>query len=386
MTGPDGTTTEARGVRQLLIRLCSDPWRKGAAIVLAILLWNFLDSQITKTKEVVCQLHVVDAAETAMSAAEPGESVMDVRIPGRQFSYRAFLDATANNRPLTEVTLYFRGPKRVIDRITEEHFWVLATQLKSDATSFVFDRGHVEMRKELRDAMQSMSPSSVRVEIEPNRERQVPLSPQNVKVERPAGSNGDADLSRLMINEARFRPGTARFWGTESNVDKIPLDGYLFELMLTSVKREDLTGTEYEAPLYLLDPIASLVEEWEPELPHIVIPLRPAWQEHSLSVPVSLDLQNTSHTLENFEAVPDHKVKFKAAGALATELRLKTPVELAKWAQENLRVLAYMPPDRDPTRAIEGRLIFLQEQGWQENRDFSYEMLSINLELKKQGG
>lgn len=377
------TKGDAHTVRLLLGRLCSDPWRKGAAIVVAVLLWYFLDGQITKTKEVVCQLHVVDAAETVMSAADPGQSVMDVRIPGRQFSYRQFRDATATERELTEVTLYFSGPKRVIARIAEEHFWVLATRLKPGATSFVFDRAHVEMRKELRDAMESMSPSSVRVEIEPNKEKQVPLSPQNVRFERPAAANGHADLSRLMIEDARFRPGTARFWGTESNLDKIPLDGNLFELILTSLKNEDLTGTEYEAPIYLLDHIAGLVEEWEPELPRIVIPLRPEWQEHSLEVPVALDLENSSYTEQQLEAVPDHKVKFKAAGTLATELRLKSQLELATWARDNLRVLAYMPPDRDPTRAIEGRLIFLQKHGWQENRDFSYEMLSINLELKK---
>jgi hypothetical protein len=214
----------------------------------------------------------------------------------------------------------------------------------------------------------------------------------DLRLPAPSGNGGTDYQSRLQLDRASFNPGFVRLYGTKSDLEKIErqTSEKLFELVL---RPRDFEGNEVKAALSLRtfkdERNVIIPIRCEPTNPGITVPLTPEYERYMLhQVPVLLDLASTDYTLEDFEQVPRHQVTLDVASNLsvANQLHNRTDEEQIAWADENLRVLAHVEKDFDPTRPISGRLVFLKQphDNLRFGRDYTYEMLPITLALKRQ--
>jgi len=375
-------------VRVLLARICSDPWRKGTSIALAILLWYFLDSRLTKETTIVCELHVVDAEKTLVSdPSGPDRGVLDFRLSTREYTSKGFR-AAPGDRQVTQVVLHFQGPANLIDKIqpARETFHVRAKALAGE-TFFEFDKSMIQGDRDLEQALVKMEPSRIALDVERNDKRPVNLSRDKVLVLTPQESNGDTPYrDRLLLDRAVFKPNVATLFGTQSDLAQVSDEG-VFELDLSS-RANDFNGNEIKGKLKLRtfkDADGLPIEVGCDTTPDITVPLRPRYDRFGLFVKVAPDLLSTTYTLEDFEPVENHKVNLRVNSnvSLAAEISRLDAAQQKEWVDQNLRVLVHVPKDiEDPTRAIEGRLWFVKHPELVRGRDYDFDMLPISLRLK----
>lgn len=384
-SGTASGSTQSRA-RLLLSRLCSDPWRKGTSIVLAVLLWYFLDSRLTKETTLICELHVVDSEKNAVTdPTGPDRAVLDFRLSTREYSSMGFR-AVPGDTTITEVVLHFRGPDHLIDSIkpSKEKFHVRDIEARAGNTFFEFDRSMIQGPRDLVQALVKMEPSRVALDVEKNDVRPINLSAEDLKVLVPPDTTGNGDTpyySRLLLEKATFKPASVTLFGTQSDLAKFP-DKQMFELDLRK-RGNEFNGIEIKGKLRLLtikDQDGNPIPVGCAAVPDITIPLRPKYEHIGLYVPVTVDLKSTNYKEGDFQPVPDHKVNLRVNSnlSLAMEIHRLDPAEV----KDYLRVFVHVPKEKGPDRAIEPKLVFLQHPDLVRGRDYTFDMMAISLKLK----
>jgi len=376
MRSPTNSKRDAAnaGKSDLLRRLLSDPWRKLAAIVLATLLWAFLDSQITKTTTLHCQLRIVDAV-TGYSTEDiaDGESVLDVQLATDNFTPGSF--RSPNDDVVTEITLSFTGPDYLISTIQPGERFFVRTRPHPGDPFLEFDVKKIQGNREVMRSLQRMSPSRVKLDLATNGSEELPLAPDLVHIDLPEPDDDQDYGAKLEPTEMTFSPSIVTLRGTIANLARMQSvlrKDPLFDLNLRD-RRDDFGQSEIRGWLTLRELAKNLNVTCTPESPTVKIPLRPDWEDYPLHVPVLLDCENTPYSEELFEDIPDLKVTLSATGKLANELRARRDT-LDAWARDNVRVVATLRKDyraEAPTN-IEGRLFFPENPTLRKGRDYKY--------------
>ncbi len=151
----------------LLGVLLDDPWRKLASIVLAVLLWEFLDDQVTE--------HVsVDAAMKAMGPAEDATAVESntvvLRVDTQSYSVLEIKDARTGEA-IHDLSLMLSGAKRLVAAAAQEAVFqvTLEPELRGGRTVAEFDVTDVNaVTARYQGLVQSMNPPKLVVELEQN--------------------------------------------------------------------------------------------------------------------------------------------------------------------------------------------------------------------------
>ena len=108
-------TSELRTHFSLTAAIFSDPWRKLAAVVLALLLWHHLDSRVTDFKKLTLTLVESDTSQP-FSAQLHKE--LQVRIDKRIYSLERTTDAVTGDE-IQGIELVLEGPKHLIQSLEE---------------------------------------------------------------------------------------------------------------------------------------------------------------------------------------------------------------------------------------------------------------------------
>lgn len=360
-------------------RALVDPWRKLASLMLAILLWWFLDSQITRTKELVCSLEVVDAINGRESP--PGQAVVDVHVPLLEFTPGKFRDP--RNRDINSIIVRFSGPSHEIDSINAHEQFYVRNLPKSKDNFLEFDKSMIQGPREILPLISEMEPSRVRLDLEPNAKKAITLSYEIVGRKLPPGSSGDNLQERLDMTQATFRPSSVVLRGTANSLQRIPQD-ILFEVDLFDRPPEDFRGTEIRASLSLSPKLTALGVRSEPAAPIITIPLRPEWEQHQFPVAILIDPSLTPYEPRDFDEVPEQTITLRVSGILAAELHGKDDAALHEWGRKNLTMLAKLTEVTNPSGEISVTpKAFFPNHVVREGIDYQFDMQPVTLVLRK---
>ena len=157
-------------------------------IGLAVLLWLYLDSQITDTKDLEFRLRVTDPTESAQHDLSAGVTLA-LQLPRDQFTLVEFRDGL-ENQVISSVALTFRGPRHLINRLEENlGFTVTPTSedLRKIENYFEFDARMIRARNpEFQSLLTGMTPRLVHAVVGRNEQRAVTVTPDLVDVKPPA--------------------------------------------------------------------------------------------------------------------------------------------------------------------------------------------------------
>jgi hypothetical protein len=332
-----------------------DPYRKLAAIVLAIGLWFLINLQIEDSKTLTMRLVVVDQQRTT----RPNTHQVSVELPLGLIVGRKFLDG---DTVIETVKVELSGPRGRIETIDKEPIDLQVRGLltnertKSDAASqgFVeFTKADIQRTLQLsKDIRIELSPARIRLQVESIKNYPLELSPSVIDLHVD-----DPDLAkRLRLDTATFSHQTAVILGPASELEKINrspgakllhawLKGAASERQITTVV--DLAAEHKDLGLRL------------EETPSMTIPLLPYTEMFELEVPILIDDLALPVALQGkYRPDPEARtktVRVKAGGRLLaylTSLRDGPDKnQLRAWALANLRLnlwVAPLEPDAPP--------------------------------------
>lgn len=208
------TDSRVGSVARVCRALFSDPWRKLVALGLALLLWNYLDTQITASKPLVLTLRAVDEQD----AIQPiGPEDLAVQIPKAKVTMLRFSNAAVEDSSVQEVQLKFEGPKALIEEL-EEGSPVRVRRFPEVSApngplSFQFSVDDLRLKPELQPLLKEMFPQRVRVELSRNVNHTIPLDLNTVDVD--LSQVPEADRRNPLYNRARFYPDSVTLTGPE---------------------------------------------------------------------------------------------------------------------------------------------------------------------------
>ena len=358
----------------------------GAPVILAILVWLFLDSQITKTVILDCQLYYVNALEDDDRIIPDGVSTLQVRLPTSEFTPGAFLDT--RDEPITQVSITFRGPDHLISTIEPGEQFFVRAQPSAGQSFLEFDLEDITVDRELRSALHAISPDRIKLELQPNGTKELPLSHTYVQVDLP---EGDASLytEKLELRDMTFNPSVIKLHGTKAHLDRVERllrqrDPFLFRVDLSD-RASDFRRREIQANLEPLPILSELQIVCDPKQPKVLIPLRPDWNEHEIRAPMSLE--SASFDRDHFEDLPRQQpLTLFVAGELANELTGLNADQIEAWTMANVRVLVSVPHTYngvDPMQ-IEPKLVFLKHDNLELGRDYKFELFPIEVKPRNQ--
>ena len=352
-----------RTVPNLVARVISDPWRKLAAIGLALILWVWLDDKFTESLTIEVGVRIVDPDRSGRQPSLASARTIDILVPPQDYAVVGFLNPTPPLREIDTVRLTFKGSKQVINRLERRKRFVFepsSAQLASAELVFDFDRHDLVFDDdELANALVEMQPNQVRVALERKQEREIHLTHTNVLFIFPESDSLLAD--RLEPHRAQFSTPRIRLTGTVTELDAINADlQNMFEVDLSGhAKTTQRTITER---VVLRDKwVIDRHIEMKPAFFEVTVPVRPNFVSFDLQVPVQLLTTQTSYQPGDFEIVRPVPVTLRVASPLDAELQGKDDAARARWARENLYVRAVLPKDTTLDReriVIEGALVF----------------------------
>ncbi|MEZ5962994.1 MAG: hypothetical protein R3F56_04020 [Planctomycetota bacterium] len=367
--------------------LVADPVRKLLALALAILLWIFLDSQITESKSVEFKL-IGERSASEAAEAEIRDSHIVVHPPAgyRVVGFRDHMTAADIKDNLVEVV--FEAPRHQLRNILAEPGLSVRPrqdEINQRTHTIMFDLSELQSQdygvvKALRD----MRPRRVDAVLERIDARSVTLDKSFVKIIYP-DSNAHPDFSqRLRLDAAQFAPQEVFLQGPRSITEAAHTGVPLFEL--------DLSG-------FGAYPEPKITRQLVPTPPDnvtiqglpvtISIPLDPIFEQYEMSVPVIVDTANrSSPTASDFEFDPAMKVVLYASGELAGVLSsMKDASELDKWAKRNARVVVRLDDDwRHDAQIYFGTFCLLDER-YERRRSYRISgTLSVQIRPKAKNG
>jgi hypothetical protein len=354
--------------------LVADPWRKALALLLGVLLWYWLDRQVTDRHLVYVAPVAVDARMPRREARTGNE--LQVRLPTSRYVVTSFLDA-ATGEPLTErVRIELVGARYSIGRLDEAVGFSVSLDLSDAPETGSFSREFriSDLRAIDRDVeplldKATMVPARVEVRIEHVLSEQYTLTQQDVTVQGPDPARFPNLSARLMLEEARFEPPTVRLYGPATSIERLRRRRRIFDLDLARgrIEADQATGGLTLIPFPGSEEI-RIADDVEPQ---VTIPLRPRFEDFPLPVPVLLDDAGLPESSRGrFRLVHETaEVNLQASGTLETLLSDKTEAERAAWALEQARLVATVER-QDLDRLVVEPVFVLLDRTWREGLDF----------------
>lgn len=338
--------TERRRHRGFWATVADDPYRKLAAIGLAVLMWFFIDSRITKTITRKLRLVVSGQREVADALLESLTVVLPTdRVLGKRF--------VGPDGPIENVDVVISGPRFRVDAIEHEPLRLLVTTFlgrewgrKSGDTApseveFV-EFSATDIRKDmltLREVRLDLVPTRVRLEVERVDHVGLPLKWDLVQV----SAAGIED--RLRHETARFTPEEAVILGPAVGMEQLRRregNDKLFRATLRAA------GNDREASGALEIIGGSELGVSFERIPILQVQLRPQTEVFTLELQVQVDDLTLPQELRGRYAsdLATLAVRVRAAGNLRATLTLlrddPDPKKLQAWANENLRLFVYV--------------------------------------------
>lgn len=319
--------------------LFADPYRKLAAVALAIGLWFFLDSQITRDLDRVLRL---EATGTALLAGSTASSRLAVQLPTDRVVGLRFL---AEEQPVEAVHLRLRGPRYRIDALIDETLDLQVTRFLgaidwANRKRVEFTIADVQRNTKLLQGVQlTMEPARVVLEVEKIDDRALQLGLDIVDLQV------DEQLEpRLRRETAVFSPEIARLLGPASSLAQFPPRGQKplrARLRGRSNDRVITASLELDAPPELGLRLA--------ETPSLTIQVRPVTQVFDLDLQVHVDdLALPPEQRNQYQPVqPVVRARIRAGGQLQTTLVGLQEPKRAQWAYDYLRLGVFIPPQEN---------------------------------------
>jgi hypothetical protein len=332
-------TADNRRRTGVFTAIVADPWRKGLAIALAVLLWFFIDSRIMRTVPRTLQLVTVGERQVggvglnqvavALNTDQvvgkrflDGEQQIDkvqVKLTGPRYKVSAFEKGLLDLRVTSFLGVDWEGRGNVVE--------FTAADLRRD--QFGFENIDIEF-----------VPSRIVLEVERIAERTVPLTLDRVDID------GSLLANRLRRDTAEFAPTEAVVLGPAISIDRFTRrPGKPFR----AVVQGTTAGAEKQVTLPL-----EIVDGQELGLrfktqPLLTMQVLPQTTKFELELPIVVDdLALPPELRGTYQPVAKTRtVRIAAGGALRAQLINVSEggdkARLAEWAAANLRLWVHIP-------------------------------------------
>ena len=339
--------------RGLIGAIVADPYRKLAAIALAIGLWYYLDNQVHEEQKVTVVL-----TTPGIERQDSIKHELTVQLGNDQYVGRRFV---AGDEPRRTVDLYLRGPKAKVRDVLgsspggqdaeklEFPVRIDGRSLTGDVDVVEFTDVNIQRLSNLQGLeITKMEPARVRLEVYRKVARALLL---------------ELDLVEIQADEklrARFLPGKERFAPPEVNLvgsattinrffDQLKTEGFRpFLANLSETAGEPSATGKVELGL---GPDSDL--RLEQEAVNLSIPLSAQGQELSLNVELPLIIDDKAlpeqwrgkyHARDDRDGKRLVATKVNFYGPLRDELRNRDPEYQQQWVEDYLRLYVALPP------------------------------------------
>lgn len=348
--------SEKRKPRGLLGMLAADPYRKLGAVALAVGLWFFLNSQITRDLPLRMQLATIGTVE---NVSAPFNRRIAVVLPTDRVIGKQFYDG---DKPIDSVQVTLSGPRYLIDNKEDERLDLRINKFVGNEWSsrnpfveFTAEDVQRDVRS-LQGVRIAFDPPRVRLEVEP-----IDFTEERVQLDDVELLQLDPEVEqRLRRDTARFSPETIRILGPKSSLAKLSASTAKMlraRFSPASNARETTAALELNAPPELGLRLA--------ERPSLTIQLMPVTKVFQLELPIQVDDLALAPALRGLYR-PEHpteSVGVRAGGALRALLVSQEASEekLQEWARTYLRLEVWIEPpgggaDYGPELVREARL------------------------------
>jgi hypothetical protein len=304
----------------------ADPLRKLAAILLAIALWFYLDSQVRTSHDFTLPVEVVDVEELRALPPATGKGRIVVLLPLKSVNCKDVRNA-GNNESIDAITVTVKGKRHQVTELMRrplslqvgpfpESDWRTTTGREFSAVELGGDPLFEELPR-------TMSPGSVRLELEPTDSRSITLGTELVEFEPSEQAQRAEVLRRLRMDTARFSPDTVRISGPKSLLDAFPGQGKKpFRAALDPAPG----SRQVTLRLALNTTETALKADTQPNLTLEIAP----------DLGFRYEPRNETMT-----------VRIRAGGQLQSSLEPLDEQQRAAWARQYLRIAVWIPPRED---------------------------------------
>ncbi len=337
--------TDRRRQGGILAMVASDPYRKLAAVGLAIGLWFLLNSQITR--ELPLRMPLTWIGEQEISDPSISRRLAVVVPTDRVIGQRFVVD----DSPVDSVTVIVSGPRYLVDAIENDRLDLRVATRHVDwtkATSVEFTAADLQRSlKSLQDPEVSLTlnPPRIRFEAEKIEPFDVPLRLDGIELQVSPELE-----ARLRRDTAKFTPDLARVLGPASSIQRFRASNvrpFRVRLASSGNARQASARLELTAPPELGLRLA--------ENPTMTIQLAPVTKVFALELPVLVDDLSLPPELRGVyrPEKPTEFVRVRAGGALLSYLvSLGEEAENRKvrdWAMGHLRLEVWIEPPEPGT-------------------------------------
>ena len=340
--------------RRLAENLFSDPWRKLLAFGLAVLLWLYLDSQVTTSVDHTARLTPVGA--DGLTTALPSAAQIHVALPLTTYSLLQFWDPIREER-IEQIELTLEGPRYLIERLTENPgLTVLPVERESRTTGDVriyeFDRTRVQSRfADFGQLVRAMNPRQVEIHLEPNRGLPIPATRFMVTFDQSLRHLEEARRQQLLNATYAFEPITILVRGPGKVIDDVERTlarGEAAEPIFVASWQEAVPKdrNEWMFPLRLQPALVDRGLVFDNMSPVLIVKLAAEMQLYELPVRVVVDASAIGADAADFVVEPPEiTVRLSAAGVIGSELNVASEAnQVPQWVSRHLRVLAPLLP------------------------------------------
>ncbi|MEY4673751.1 MAG: hypothetical protein RL148_1535 [Planctomycetota bacterium] len=337
---------DTRKRTNLWAALTSDPLRKLAAVLLAVALWFYLDSQVRTSHDFTLPVEVVDVEELRTLPPATGKGRIVVLLPLKSVACRRVANA-GNNEPLDAITVTVKGKRHQVQELVRrplslqvgpfpESDWRTATGREFSAEELGGDPLFEELDR-------SMAPGRVRLELEPTDARTMAMSTDLVELQPSEQAQRTDVLKRLRTDNAKFNPDSVRLSGPRSSLEAFPGQGRKpFRAVLDPAPGS--RQVTLKLALNSQDPALKLDNQ-----PSLTIDIAPDLREYSLELPVRVDSLSLPkglgfHYEPRTETMP---VRIRAGGQLQSTLEGLDDQQRSTWARQHLRLSVWIAPRED---------------------------------------
>jgi hypothetical protein len=357
---------DGRSKRRIWTALITDPYRKLASVALAIGLWYFLDSQITKDYAVLVALRA--ANEVRPTAETTPGNTLEVLLPMAKIVVVAFVDPRTQKN-ITEVNLKFSGPKYLVDNLQGDRQLILSAgpfpgRMWENAETLEFTAASiVRSSRVLHELTIAMDPPIVQVMLERKQNQPVTLTKEMVELKYRNQQDEARLRDRLRWEHVEFQPEVVNVMGPKRRIERFPGVTKPF-VAIVEARNQD---RQVSGRVTLNLPADDLDLDLD-VYPSITIEVVPKHEETSLDIPIRVDDLSLSASLRG-KYEPEsrvQRVKIRVSGKVQTMLSAlgTNEQERNQWAAQYLRLAVWIRPREEETTmenvlTVEARLELL---------------------------
>jgi hypothetical protein len=346
--------------------LLADPLRKLLALALAIPLWIFLDSQVTKQVVVLLSLR----PERQGVAGSAGAS-LELRLGNEPYTVRGFRDAVTEQE-VNHVRIVFAGAKHVVETLQDDpvaYVRVTPGSVNPQTDLFEFDKNDIRSDDpNLRNALQEMTPRRVAVLLERSESHDVMLTHDMLSV-LPQGELAE----RVRLEQATFSPAQVRVSGPRARVEAFRSregKGKLFAVDLSGFAGSD--RSEATQQIRVVEEFSDL--RIEPSRVTVSMPLDPRFETFEINAPVWVDtLTRANVDLSHYEIEQTKLIRIRASNQLAGQLSRYSQKQRDDWARSAVRLFTEIPAGWDGTATLLPATPLIVLPGLRRGKDYRFE-------------